>query len=280
VTYLPCATLGMSLTPPSREPAPAFFVGVGDSVVPPLPRLPGARKEIIAAAEAFHGSTDVALGPAATVEFLSSVVKPGSVVHLSVHANIEGRNDHEPVFLFSDGRLTARELSLLLGESGARSVFAAGCSTGVVDVVQDLDEVVGLPARLLSQTCNLVVSSLWPLSDEATSILVSSFYAQLNAGVSGAEAMRRAVRDLRALTVNDLRTLRRQAAVRERSAPARYGAPPDDSSKTASDSGVLLKWRNWAVAKLGGRSRPYAHPLYWAALTVNGSGTLGSDAAQ
>jgi CHAT domain-containing protein len=54
------------------------------------------------------------------------------------------------------------------------------------------DDVVGLVRGFLYAGANQVVSTLWPIDDEATSILMAHFYRHLKAGKSAARAIREA----------------------------------------------------------------------------------------
>jgi CHAT domain-containing protein len=78
----------------------------------------------------------------------------------------------------------------------ASLVTLSACETGVNDVLAG-DELVGLARGFFQAGTATVVVSLWAVEDASTARLMQRFYAQLEAGLGPALAMRRAQSDLR-----------------------------------------------------------------------------------
>jgi CHAT domain-containing protein/tetratricopeptide (TPR) repeat protein len=275
ISYLPSATLGYVTTAVigGKDLRRDLLVAAGDSRVEGLPPLPGARREILAAVHAWDGEAAAALGANATWDFLANAIRPGCHVHLSVHAsNIGASNGSiEPWFEFSDGRASASALSELLAQNGVVSVFAAGCETGAIDISQDLDQNVSLASRLLGTSCTHVVTALWQLPDQATSLLVERYYINVHTqGLSQSEALREATNWMRGLSGADVRRIERRERIRERQA----GHSDDESF--ANLRGVRkfvtrdMPRNRFRAGDVLHRRRPFGHPQIWAALQLFG----------
>ena len=78
--------------------------------------------------------------------------------------------------LGNDDRLTVSEILSLTRLQGTRLVMLSGCDTGVNDVFESVNDFVGLPAAFLQLGAAGVVSTLWPVNDSPTSLLVARFY--------------------------------------------------------------------------------------------------------
>jgi CHAT domain-containing protein len=89
-----------------------------------------------------------------------------------------------------DGVLTALEASALDLE-GTKLVVLSGCETGIGEV-QARDGVRGLRHAFLMAGAQTLVTSLWPVDDEATRQLMVSYYEALTVGQGRSEALRTA----------------------------------------------------------------------------------------
>ena len=54
-----------------------------------------------------------------------------------------------------------------------RLVVLSACETGLSEIVRNPDEFIGLPGTFLALGASGVIGTLWPVSDEATSLLMA-----------------------------------------------------------------------------------------------------------
>ena len=92
-----------------------------------------------------------------------------------------------------DGILTADEISRL-DLSKTQLVVLSACETakGVIDPV---DGVYGLQQAFKKAGVGTIVMSLWKIPDEATSLLMNSFYAALISGNEKHNALKKAMQE-------------------------------------------------------------------------------------
>lgn len=88
---------------------------------------------------------------------------------------------------YDDGILTGREISRI-DLSGLNTVVLSACESGLGDVGSE--GVIGLQRGLKKAGVRTLVMSLWKVSDEATSLLMTEFYRQLLSGRNPADAMK------------------------------------------------------------------------------------------
>jgi len=119
--------------------------------------------------------------------------QPFTVVHLATHAKFEA-DARESYLLTYDGRLSMDELENLIKLSKFRDepvelLTLSACDTAVGDERAAL----GLAGVAIKAGARSALASLWLVNDQAASVLISEFYAQLtSAEVSKAEALRQA----------------------------------------------------------------------------------------
>ncbi len=117
-------------------------------------------------------------------------------------------------------------------------VVIAACETGVSDYNRLPNEGFGLPRSFLEAGAKAVISTLWPVDDLATRILIERFYDELASGTDIAKALSRSQRYLRELSIGQLHNhLRWQTSLR-------LVDQEDDERDTDP--------------------YPFAHPFYWA----------------
>ncbi len=93
-----------------------------------------------------------------------------------------------------DGILTAKEISLL-DLSDVNLVVLSACETGLGDLTDE--GVFGLQRGLKKAGVNTIMMSLWEVDDEATQILMSTFYKNYCNGLTKRDAFHRAQEFLR-----------------------------------------------------------------------------------
>ena len=154
--------------------------------------LPGARREAAAVARSlkvapllgFNVTNDAVLRAAATKE----------VVHFCGHAFFDPDDAFASGLCTAGGGIvTAREL---LARPGAmRLMTLSGCSTGINDV-RPGDELLGFTRTMLYAGAASALVTLWPIDDEASLALMTTFYDRwLKRGESKVDALRGAQLD-------------------------------------------------------------------------------------
>ncbi|MEW2551216.1 CHAT domain-containing protein [Streptomyces zhihengii] len=116
----------------------------------------------------------------------------GGVLHLACHGTVEAGRRHSSYLKLSGGRLPAEELTE--GASRLRDlelVVLAACRTNVSG--HGYDEAYSLSTAFLVAGARSVVGSLWPVPDDATSLLMYMTHHYLNReGLPPGSALRRA----------------------------------------------------------------------------------------
>lgn len=142
-------------------------------------------------------------------------------------------------------------------------VVLSACESGISKIEQSHDEYIGLPAGFLYAGAKTVVSSLWPVDDPATYLLMTRLVRQLAQGTDISEALKIAQQWLRALPKDD--AMIEVAAMLRNNVrlPEKGGMPDSDEMEN-----VL---RNFPVLRIAG-VLPFAEPYWWAGFTINGLG--------
>jgi CHAT domain-containing protein len=223
------------------------------AAVNPTRDLPFAAAEADAL-EASIPKTDLRIltGGDAGKGSIEAVAGEATHLHFACHGHYNHLDVMQSGLLLSDGILT---LSAILGTelnlSAARLVTLSACDTGLNEMRQSPDEFIGLPTAFLEGGACGVVSTLWPVADRATSLLMRRFYhGHMVEGLPPAQALRRAQLWLREATRSEL--------------AEHY------LSKKGPDT--LERHEAFLELTLGGSDeRPYQHPYYWAAFQFVGA---------
>jgi len=113
---------------------------------------------------------------------------PGAIA-LTADSASTATVDLAPDSIRLDGLLTSEEIIQL--RLSAELVVLSACDTGLGDLTGD--GVVGLARAWMGAGVPSVVVSLWAISDSSTSVLMESFYSNLNQGLTKAQALRPAM---------------------------------------------------------------------------------------
>jgi CHAT domain-containing protein/tetratricopeptide (TPR) repeat protein len=193
-------------------------------------------------------------GEEATTEAVSASIAGKKVVHFSSHALFDLNHPLDSSLLLAhNSRLSLRDLMPILQSDAPAMVVLSACETGMARVTSTPDESLGFPAAFLHGGSSTVLSTLWPVDDQATALLVSRFYWELSKGdMSPARALREAQIWLRRVTAKELRRLLGELK----------DAPPP-AGPTAARLRTALRVESSEAC-------PFAEPYFWAAFTISG----------
>ena len=243
---------------PGPTDPPSRLLAVGDPLSSEA-ELPFAQREVELIASRFPGGGQLVLtGADATRARVLDALPERSYVHLACHGRYVVEDPLASAVILADpDRLTLRDL--LDGTAdlrGTRLAVLSACQTGISDFHTAPDEAMGFPAALLQAGVVTVISTLWPVNDLATALLLDTVYHfHLSEHCQPVVALRRAQAWLQTATTaqlgltNEYERLYRTSGQRDRSlyrALRYYGAHPNDT--------------------------PFAHPYYWAGFVVTGAG--------
>lgn len=141
-----------------------------------LPQLPDARDEAVALAKLY--TTLPLVGAEATEAALRKRVGDGvDILHLATHALYDPLYPLQSSLILTDGKkavpLSAEKL--YKNPLPSRLVVLSACETGMGQVTSG-DDLLGLTRSFYLGGTNVILSSLWPVSDEATRLFMEVFH--------------------------------------------------------------------------------------------------------
>lgn len=136
---------------------------------------------------------------------INDLSKKSDILHLATHGYLDG-SDISASYLISGKEKNEKTKStyvtkLLLKDiynlnlKNSKLVVLSGCDTGKLGSLDnEPDDIVGsLATAFRVAGANTILASLWKAHDEATKLLMQNFYKNIKEGFSKAEALRRAV---------------------------------------------------------------------------------------
>ena len=263
--YLPSAhALRRVLQDREHAPGATRLLGVGNPDSQGQVSLAFARQETEGIATLFASKdwSQMVLYEDEALRAEVTAALPGVThLHLACHGRFDVENPLDSaLYLAGDDTITLRDL---LDEhvdlSAVSLAVLSACQTGITDFQNVPDEAVGFPAGFLQAGVPAVVSTLWPVNDLSTALLMGEFYRRhLEEGEGIAEALRRAqcwLRDLgRDEALGLVEPLWDQA---QQENPALFQA---------------IDPLYWGLLQGGEEyEHPFAHPYYWGAFTASGA---------
>lgn len=144
-------------------------------------------------------------------------------------------------------------LSPAIDLAKSRLVILSGCETGMSEFRNMPDEFISLPGAFLEAGGPAVISTLWPVDDVSTKVLITEFYRLHLEGQGVAMALRAAQMRLRKSTAGQLNLAEEYRRVYEASA--------------GKDSYALEKSHHYQEHS---DDVPFEHPFFWAAFYATG----------
>lgn len=246
------ASLGRRARAAERPP---HLIALGNPTGADLEAAEGEVEEI--AANFSAQQTSVAIGPAATSEFLLHHAAEATHLHLACHASGAAFDVKESVIKLADRDVLATDLAAI-GPLGARLTVASACQTAISDVADLPEEVISISSLLLAAGSACVIASLWSVDDYATALLMSRLYERLAEGDGPAAALRHAQIWLAELGPDD------EDAYLSSHPQLRASFASRDRSRHPA------RWLNTSPS-LGAASNRYSHPVFWAPFIAVGA---------
>ncbi|TRX60135.1 CHAT domain-containing protein [Fulvivirga sp. M361] len=162
-----------------------------------LAALPYAEQEAKTVADIYN--TKPYLRDRATESQFRSKAMNANIIHLATHAIIDDKDPEFSKLILSsakdtlhDGSLHAHELYNL--KINADLVGLSACNTGIGQYYEG-EGVMSLARAFMYSGASTVMTSLWSVPDESTSIIMQRFYHHLDNGADKAEALKSAKLD-------------------------------------------------------------------------------------
>lgn len=175
---------------------PSFQLGSDTIAFEPLS---GAETEVNHLAIAFGNRANKLIGDAATESRVQTEMPNHGIIHLATHGVTRADDPLTSFLIFTpdqtqEGMLQARDIFRL--DLEAELVTLSACQTGLGQL--SAEGIIGLSRAFIAAGARSVLVSLWSVSDQATSLLMRAFYRQYLAGDGKAEALRKAVSEVKA----------------------------------------------------------------------------------
>ena len=165
----------------------ALLRGVPDEAAPDI------RREVEQLA-AFVPRNRRFIGEEATSGVLARYGRRARIIHIAAHARFDRDDPMESGVNLGDGWLTIPKIAALRLQP--ELIVLAGCATGKVSVTEG-GELFGLARGFLQAGASAMVTSFWPVPDEATTAFMQSFHTRLAEGLAPATALRAAALEAR-----------------------------------------------------------------------------------
>lgn len=183
VAVAPSMSLAVQLAQRSPHVLPTL-TAFGNPLIEAKYDLPGSEAEVKRLAQLFPANT-VFMGAQATKTQFRSVASGSPIMHVAAHAEADEVDPLYSRILLAneDGQqsfLEAHEI-LELPMQGTALVTLSACESGLGRVAQG-DEVLGFTRSFLTAGSASLIASLWPVSDDATEVLMSTLYGELAQG--------------------------------------------------------------------------------------------------
>ncbi|RYF79120.1 MAG: CHAT domain-containing protein [Comamonadaceae bacterium] len=183
VAVAPSMSLAVQLAQRSPRVAPTL-TAFGNPLIEAKYDLPGSEAEVKRLAQLFP-SNSVFMGAQATKTQFRQVAATAPIMHVAAHAEADEIDPlYSRILLANEGGkqsfLEAHEI-LELPMQGTALVTLSACESGLGRIAQG-DEVLGFTRSFLTAGSSSLIASLWPVSDDATEVLMGTLYGELAKG--------------------------------------------------------------------------------------------------
>ena len=174
-----------------KSSTPAQVVAFGNPKIEAKYDLPGADREVSQLVKVFKGATSY-MGAEATKTRFKQVASEARILHVAAHAEADLIDPLRSRILLANENqkqsfLDASEV-LGLDLSKVALVTLSACESALGRIASG-DEVLGFPRSFLSAGADSMIASLWPVADDATSLLMDTVYQRLSQGADLQSAM-------------------------------------------------------------------------------------------
>ena len=256
--YLPAVRMLRSSAPPvSIEPSHgSSFLGVGNAQAQTAP-LDYAELEIEVCGAIMGAPPDsIRVRNAASHDEVISRIHAASLLHFACHGRFDVADPMaSAVYLANGVPLTLSEIRQLRLPR-APLVILSACETAITDTRFLPDEALGLATGFLEAGASGVVSTLWPVNDVSTMLLMEQFYVHyFKDGRPAVEALRDAREGLRHLRASEV--------------SSHFDALRSTFPKGHPLASAVIREYRRSVA-MRSDEQPFTHPYYWAGFTYSG----------
>jgi CHAT domain-containing protein/Flp pilus assembly protein TadD len=262
-TYLPSAQVGISLqqisSTSNEELHQLLSVEHPDSAGFDI--LPHAEIESAAINQLFnHANNKRISGEQATnTAVKDALAAQYNIFHFTGHGSYDFEHPKQSALVLSDkDKLTVEEICNI-DFRGYQLVTLAACETALTGNQTIENEYVGLVSAFVYQGVTNVLSTLWTVNDDASSLLIMYFYWQLKKGKSPAIALAKSKKWLRNLT--DYKLERLYQVIFKK-------LPQDEKPLRPHVRNKLWEFGHMELADK--KQKHFDDPYYWAAFTITG----------
>jgi tetratricopeptide (TPR) repeat protein/CHAT domain-containing protein len=241
--------------------------------------LGGGALEGITVQERYPRAT-ILMGKESTTEgFLRAALKGPGICHVSAHMATVPNDPLKSYIILADGRLELRDIYARMRMSGTWLTILNGCRSGVVGKDTSAGNPEGLSLGFLFAGSTTVLSTLWPVDDLPSAMLMDRFHFELQGKVSVSRALTRAVDWLRGhettpnsnALINGIQAANAIRTIMTRVRNCR------DRPRLAKTWREILSYCEEEAAQCEARfpdRPPFAHPIYWAGYVAIGAAWL------
>ncbi|MFN6500071.1 MAG: CHAT domain-containing protein, partial [Nostoc sp. DedQUE01] len=270
ITYLPSAQIGINLKILRETNVTAIHQLPLLSVEHPkredFPMLPHAEIESAAITQLFQNPTPKRIAEeVATNTTVKAALKDSyNIFHFTGHSTYNFHNPQESALALSGKEsLTLGEICNIENMKIYQLVSLSSCETAITSNQTITAEYIGLVSAFLYQGVTNVVSTLWTVTDDASSFLMIYFYWQIKKGKSPAVALDKARKWLRNLTFSKLERIYRVIFVK---------LPSDEMPLRPFIRSKLYQLSQMEL--LEKKEQRFQHSYYWAGFIITGGYNL------